>query len=61
MAVSLSPALPGIEVSLDHPSVPAVGKSIITLRASKGAKSGVLNVQVEQTLQILPIQIAIVE
>ena len=61
MAVSLSPALPGIEVSLDKPNVPAGGKAVLTLRASKGAKSGVLNVQVEQTLQFLPIQIAIVE
>jgi hypothetical protein len=61
MPVSLSPALPGIEASLDKPAVPAGGKSVLTLRAAKGAKSGVLNVQVEQTLQVFPIQITIVE
>ena len=55
------PALPGIEARLDKPTVPAGGKSVLTLRATKGAKSGVLNVKVEQTLQMLPIQIAIVE
>jgi hypothetical protein len=61
MGVSLSPALPGIEAKLDKSSVPAGGKSVLTLTAAKGAKSGVLNVQVEQTLQMLPIQISIVE
>ena len=61
MGVSLSPALPGIEASWTSLAVPASGKSVLTLRATKGAKSGVLNVKVEQTLQMLPIQIAIVE
>ena len=61
MGVSLSPNLLQIETKLDKPSVPAGGKSVLTLTAAKGAKSGVLNVQVEQTLQILPIQITIVE
>jgi hypothetical protein len=61
MALSLSPALSGIEVKLDKATIPAGGKVVLTLRAAKGAKSGVLNVQVEQTLQVFPIQIAIVE
>jgi hypothetical protein len=61
MGVSLSPALHHIEAKLDKSSVPAGGKSVLTLTAAKGAKSGVLNVQVEQTLQQLPIQITIVE
>ena len=61
MGVSFSPALGHIEAKLDKPNVPAGGKSVLTLTASKGAKSGVLNVQVEQTLQLLPIQITIVE
>jgi hypothetical protein len=46
---------------LDVASVPAGGKAVLTLHAAKGAKSGVLNVQVEQTLQLLPIRITIVE
>lgn len=61
MALSLSPSLPGIAANLDQPTVPARGKAVLTLRAAKGAKSGVLNVQVEQTLQVFPIQITIVE
>ena len=61
MGVSFSPALGHIEAKLDKPNVPAGGKSVLTLTAAKGAKSAVLNVQVEQTLQLLPIQITIVE
>jgi hypothetical protein len=61
MSVSLPAALPGIETELDKSTLPAGGKATLTLRAAKGAKSGVLNVQVEQTLQLLPIRITIVE
>jgi hypothetical protein len=57
----LPAALPGVEAKLDRPLLQAGGKAILTLRAAKGAKSGVLNVQVEQTMQLLPIQITIVE
>ena len=61
MAVSLPAPLTGIEGKFDVASVPAGGKAVLTLHASKGAKSGVLNLQVEQTLQLLPIRITIVE
>ena len=61
MAVSLPSPLKGIEGKFDVASVPAGGKAVLTLHAAKGAKSGVLNVQVEQTLQLLPIRITIVE
>ena len=60
-SLSLPAALPGVEAKLDRPLLQAGGKAILTLRAAKGAKSGVLNVQVEQTMQLLPIQITIVE
>ena len=57
----LPEAFPGVEAKLDKSALPAGGKATLTLRAAKGAKSGVFNVQVEQTMQLLPIQIAIVE
>ncbi len=61
MSVSLPAALPGIEAKIDKPTMSAGGKAVLTLRAAKGAKSGVLNVQVVQTMHLLPIQITIVE
>jgi hypothetical protein len=62
MALSLPAALAGIEGKLDKSAVPAGGKATLTLRAAKGAKSGVLNLQAEQTIvQLFPIQITIVE
>jgi hypothetical protein len=61
MSVSVPAALPGLEAELDKSTLPAGGKATLTLRAAKGAKSGVLNVQVEQTMQMLPIRITIVE
>jgi hypothetical protein len=61
MALSVPAALPGLEAKLDKGTLPAGGKATLTLRAAKGAKSGVLNVQVEPTMQLLPLQITIVE
>lgn len=60
-SLSVPAPLPGVEAKLDKSTVLAGGKAVLTLRAAKGAKSGVLNVQVEQTGQLLPIQITIVE
>jgi len=61
MSLSLPGTLSQVEAKLDTSTLPAGGKATLTLRAAKGAKSGVLNIQVEQTMQMLPIQIAIVE
>ncbi len=61
MAVMLPKALPGVEAKLDKSLIPASGKAVLTLHAAKGAKSGVLNVQVELSGQLLPIQVTIVE
>jgi hypothetical protein len=60
-SLTLPGTLPGVEAKLDKSSLPAGDKAVLTLRAAKGARSGVLTVQVEQTLQLLPIQITIVE
>jgi hypothetical protein len=59
--LSVPAALPGIEAKLDKGTLPGGGKAILTLHAATGAKSGVLNIQVEPTMQQLPIQITIVE
>ena len=61
MSLSLPAVLPGVEAKLDKSALPAGGKATLTLLAAKGAKSGILNVQVEPTTQLLPIQITIVE
>ena len=61
MAVLLPQALPGVEAKLDKSIIPASGKAILTLHAAKGAKSGVLNIQVELSGQLLPVQVTIVE
>jgi hypothetical protein len=61
MSVSLPAPYTGIEAKFDKSMLPAGGKATLTLRAAKGAKSGVFNVQVDQTMQLLPIQITVVE
>ena len=59
--LSVPEALPGLEAKLDKGTLPGGGKATLTLRAAQGAKSGVLNIQVEPTMQRLPLQITIVE
>lgn len=59
--LTLPGALPGVDAKLDKSALTSGGKAIVTIRAGKGATSGVLNVQVEQTGQVLPIQVDIVQ
>jgi hypothetical protein len=61
ISLSVTGALTGLETKLDKSTLPAGGKAVLTLHAAKGAKSGVLNVQVQQTMQLLPVQVTIVE
>jgi hypothetical protein len=61
VVLSVPAALPGLEAKLDKGTLPAGGKATLTLRAAQGAKSGVLEIQVEPTMQRLAVQIAIVE
>ena len=58
-SVSLLGALPGVEAKFDKPLVQSGGKAVLTLRAAKGARSGVLTIQVEQTGQLFPIQVTV--
>jgi hypothetical protein len=57
MKISLGARPAGVEGKLDHTSLKAGEKAALTLRAAKNAKPGILNVVVEQTGQILPIQV----
>jgi hypothetical protein len=57
--ISLVGSVPGVEVKLDRTALNAGGKAMLALRAGNGAKPGTLSIQVEQTNQIIPIQVAI--
>ena len=61
VVLSEAAALPGLEARLDKGTLPAGGKATLTLRAAKGAKSGVLEIQVEPTMQRLAVHVTIVE
>jgi hypothetical protein len=59
MNISLLGTVPGVEVKLDRTVLNTGEKAVLTVRADSGAKSGVLTIQVEQTNQVIPIQVAI--
>ena len=59
MNISLTGSVPGVEVKLDRTVLNAGEKAVLTVRAGTDARSGVLSIQVEQTNQVIPIQIAI--
>ncbi|MEO8592360.1 MAG: hypothetical protein ABI759_03485 [Candidatus Solibacter sp.] len=62
MAVSIPPGgQKEIEAKLDRNNLTANGKATLTITPLPGAKSGVVNVQVEQTMQLLPVQVTVVE
>ena len=57
MDISLSGMLPGVEGKLDRTSLKAGEKAVLTLRAGSNAKPGVINIVVELTKQLLPLQV----
>jgi hypothetical protein len=59
MNISLTGSVPGVEVKLDRAVLKTGEKAVLTVRAGDNAKSGVLSIQVEQTNQVIPIQVAI--
>jgi hypothetical protein len=59
MTIAMAGGLPGIEAKLDRTNIPAGGKAVLTLQAGNNAKAGVLNLRVEQTNHMIPIQVAI--
>ena len=59
VSLELTGTLPGVEVKLDRMNLAAGEKAVLTLRARNDAKPGVLSLRVEQTNQVIPIQVKI--
>jgi hypothetical protein len=57
--LSLYSSTTGVEVKIDRTQLKAGEKAIVTFRASDTARNGTLNIQVDQTNQIIPIQVNI--
>jgi hypothetical protein len=59
VSLELTGKLPGVDVKLDRMNLAAGEKAILTLRAGSDAQPGVLSLRVEQTNQVIPIQVKI--
>ena len=59
MNISLTGSVPDVEVKLDRTALSAGEKAVLTLEAGHDARPGVLSIRVEQTSQVIPIQVAI--
>jgi hypothetical protein len=59
MDVSIVGTIPGIEAKFDNANMKIGGQSILTVKAGDGAKSGLLNIKVEQTGMFLPVQVIV--
>lgn len=59
MNVSIHGAIPGVDVHIDHLDLKPHGNAVLGLKAQDGAKSGTISIQVDQTNQVIPIQVKI--
>ena len=59
MNVSIQGAIPGVDVHIDHLDLKPHGNAVLGLKAQDGAKSGTISIQVDQTNQVIPIQVKI--
>ena len=59
MTVSVTGRIPGVDVKLDRLNIEAGGKAVVSIATEDDAKPGTVNIQVEQTNEIIPIQIKI--
>ena len=59
MSISLHGSIPGIQVTLDRMDLQTGEKAALSVRAGTDAKPGVLTIRVEQTNQVIPIQVGI--
>ncbi|PWU12292.1 MAG: hypothetical protein C5B51_00970 [Terriglobia bacterium] len=59
MSISIMGALPGVDVKLDRMDLKPGEKATVILHAGPDAKSGVLSIRVDQTNQVIPIQVTI--
>jgi uncharacterized cupredoxin-like copper-binding protein len=59
MSLSILGGAPGVEAKLDRAVLKAGEKAVVTLRAGENARSGALGIRVEQTGEMLPIQVSV--
>jgi hypothetical protein len=59
MSISLVGRIQGVDVKLDRVNLNAGDKAVVNLEAHDGAHSGTLSIQVEQTNEVIPIQVNI--
>ena len=61
MSVTVQGSVAGVDAKPGHLELKAQSTAVLTLKAAPGAQSGSLNLQVEQTNQVIPIQVKIPE
>ncbi len=59
MSISLLGRIPNVDVKLDRVNLNAGEKAVMTVQAREGARPGTLTIQVEQTNEVIPIQVNI--
>jgi hypothetical protein len=59
MDIAVAGTIPGVEAKLDHANLKVGDQAVLTLQAGDGARSGLLNIKVEQTGQVIPIQVSV--
>jgi hypothetical protein len=59
MDISVEGKIPGVEAKLDHGNLKVGDRAVLTLQAGDGAKSGLVSIKVEQTGQVIPIQVSV--
>jgi len=59
MSISLMGQIPGVDVKVDRLKIDAGGKAVLSISTHPDAKSGTLSIEVEQTNEVIPIQVQI--
>jgi hypothetical protein len=59
MSITVLPAPAGLEASVDHKSLKPGEQVVLTVKAGDTAKSGIINIRVDQTQEVIPIQVTI--
>jgi hypothetical protein len=59
MFVSVGNKIDGIEAAFNETNLKGGDKAVLTLKAAKGAKSGTLNIRIEPTGEIVPLEISV--
>jgi len=57
MSITLTGRIPGVDVKLDKVNLNPGDKAVVNVTTHPGAESGTLSIQVEQTLEVIPIRI----